>query len=847
MKTAIAVLLALFALSVTPIPKALAEDNPSGSWVQIPQPVTPPAIDGGAMCWDPVRGRMIVFGGRNGTIARNDVWAMTPGPTVKWQQLAPLGTPPSPRFAPTMVYDSIRDRMIVYGGSPNTNTPLADAFELTLSGTPKWNPIVAPNPPPGRLASVSVFDPDGDRMIVFSGLSGFNNLGDTWQLSFAGGTPAWTQLSFTDPTPGARSWSTAVYDAIGKRMVICGGAIGQGPPLVVFGSDVWTLSLTGTPAWTNSQNGGAPGLRGRAAMYDSDLHRMVLFGGWNGNDWRSDVAVLDLDTMVLGPAIPMTEKPWECERACMAYDPVGKRGVVFGGSHGAAQVNRAWSLWITPKAWWAHLEPAPPPRNGNAAIYDPVRHEMVQFGGKSNFGGPGSLTIFSDQDSWSLSLDANPTWRVLASPGTPVPTPRDGPILVRDPAHDRLLMFGGAGTSGEFLNDLWSFDLATRQWSQLDPAGPLPPGRFCAGGAFDPVRSRMFVFSSENFGVLQDDMWELDLEPTPAWVQVPLVDPRPSARFSPTMLYDPVRDRILLFGGVSKAGEYLGDTWSLSLGATPTWSQVFPFGQPPLAAGTTTVYDSHRDRLVVFGGNDRFGSSNKVFALSLSGSPAWMQLPTMGTPPPGRSYGTGAYDGAMDRMIITQGQSNMMLNDTWSLEFDQPVPVLLSLVDEQVGAGTVRLTWFSPDGPGHEAIAQRSDDGLAWSDLGTLISDASGEFVLEDRVPTGGRLAYRIATGGRFSDTHWVTVSSSVAFGIMSTGANPSRGALPVTFALPSGGDAALDLYAVNGRRVFHRSLSGMDPGVHSVDLASGLANGLYVLQLTQGATTAVRKVVVTR
>jgi len=219
----------------------------------------------------------------------------------------------------------------------------------------------------------------------------------------------------------------------------------------------------------------------------------------------------------------------------------------------------------------------------------------------------------------------------------------------------------------------------------------------------------------------------------------------------------------------------------------------------------------------------------------------------MGTPPPSRIYGAGVYDQATDRMVITLGQSTMMLNDTWSLEFDQPVPVLLSLVDEELGAGTVRLTWFSPDGPGHQAIAQRSDDGLNWSDLGTLIADASGRFVLEDRVPSGGLFAYRIAAEENLSDAHWVTVSSSLAFGITSTGANPSRGALPVTFSLPLGGDAALDLYAANGRRVLHRSLSGMDPGVHSVDLASGLAKGLYVLQLTQGVKTAARKVIVTR
>jgi len=852
MKAAVTVLLAIAAFAFLATPGPATASNPDGMWVQVPQPLAPLATDGGAMCWDPVRGRMVVFGGRSTTGARNDVWAVTSGPPVRWEQLSPLGTPPSPRYAHTMVYDSLRDRMIVYGGSPNTNSPLGDVFELTLSGTPTWNPIAAANPPPARLAAVAIYDPIGDRMIVFGGLSGFDNLGDTWQLSFASGTPTWTELVFSDPTPGKRSWSAAIYDPVEQRMVISGGGIGEGPPRVVYGGDVWALSLTGTPAWNKLPVVGtlAGGRRGHAAMYDSDHRWMVLFGGWNGSSWRSDVSVLDLDNMSLSPATAQTEWPWECERACLAYDPVAKRGVLFGGGHGTSGISRAWSLSLTPDPWWSHLEPAPPPRNGSAAVYDPTRRELVQFGGKSNFGSPQTQVIEPDQDTWSLSLTGDPIWHVLAAPGTPVPSPRDGPTLVRDPAHDRLLMFGGSGPIGECPNDLWSFDLSSRQWSQLTPAGPLPPGRYYAGGAFDPVRSRLFIFSSENFGVLLDDLWELDFEPTLNWTRLSTVGPKPSSRFSPAMLYDSLRDRILLFGGVNVDGSTPGDTWALSLGSTPAWTQLVTFGAPLRGAGTTTVYDSARDRLLVFGGHTNFGETNTVYALALSGAPVWSQLNPTGTLPPPRSYGVAVYDAARDRMIITQGQGSGFRNDTWSLEFgDQPTATLLTLVEEQVTAGAIRLTWFSADGPGQSAVAQRSSDGFGWTDIGALVSDASGQLILEDRIPAGGRVAYRIVMGERFTDAHWVTVPASLQFGITATGANPSRGGLPITFALSNDGAAALDLYAISGRRVLHRELAGLGVGVHTVDLASGagLANGLYLLELTQGAKTSVRKVVIAR
>jgi hypothetical protein len=840
-------------LQAAPLPASTA--NSQGTWVQLPPPVLAPAIDGGTACWDPVRGRMLVFGGRNVSGVKNDVWVMTPGGAAKWEQLFPLGTPPAARYAHTMVYDSQRDRMIVYGGSPNGTTAFGDVFELTLSGTPTWNSIVAANPPPARMASVAVYDPVGDRMVIYGGLASGNNLGDTWLLSFAGGTPTWTEFLYPqDPGPGPRSSSAAIYDPVGQRMLLCGGAIGAGPPRVVFGGDVWALRLTEDLEWYQPLVGGAlpGGRRGHAAMYDSDRKALVVFGGWNGSGWVSTASVLPLNALPTWQTLgAVTERPVECERAMLVYDPVGKRGILFGGSNTGKSVSRAWSLSFTPNPWWSLLEPAPPSVNGMAAVYDPVRKELVQFGGKANFGSTELAWVQSAQHSWSLSLGASPAWNVLAVPGTPVPEPRDGPIVVRDPANDRLLMFGGAGTTGEFRADVWALDLATRQWSKLATAGPVPPGRWYAGGGFDPVRSRFFVFSGENFGQLLDDFWELDLLPSPTWKQITLSGSRPIARFSPAMLYDPLRDRMLLFGGVSLNGTYLGDTWALSAGDPPAWSPLATSGTPPRAAGNTTVYDSMRDRLLVFGGMTTTFLTSAVSELRLTGPPAWSSLVPAGTPPPPRSYGVAVYDPVGDRMIVTQGQGPAVSQgDGWSLEFgDSPTPTLLTFADEELAPGSVRLTWYTPEGAGQRAIALRSREGADWEDIAELVSDAAGRFVLADDVPGGGRFGYRLVLGGEFTETHWVTVPAGIAFGLTSTGANPSRGELPVTFALSAEGAATLDVYAVNGRRVLHRDVTALGAGVHSVDLARGenLANGIYVIQLTQGVRTAQRKIVVVR
>ena len=45
------------------------------------------------------------------------------------------------------------------------------------------------------------------------------------------------------------------------------------------------------------------------------------------------------------------------------------------------------------------------------------------------------------------------------------------------------------------------------------------------------------------------------------------------------MVYDPVGQRILMFGGYD--GNYKNDVWQLSLGASPAWTLLSTQGTPP--------------------------------------------------------------------------------------------------------------------------------------------------------------------------------------------------------------------------------------------------------------------------
>ena len=64
----------------------------------------------------------------------------------------------------------------------------------------------------------------------------------------------------------------------------------------------------------------------------------------------------------------------------MAYDPVGKNIVLFGGYDGTSYLN---DTWIFNGTDWVQLSPtnAPPVRSASAMSFDRVTGTLVLFGG----------------------------------------------------------------------------------------------------------------------------------------------------------------------------------------------------------------------------------------------------------------------------------------------------------------------------------------------------------------------------------------------------------------------------------------------------------------------------------
>src|SRR5262249_23565692 len=340
-------------------------------------------------------------------LRHDDSWALSLSGSPAWTELDGSG-PPIRQSRPSAIYDPVRDRMVVSRGGDGTTGP-NQVWALSLSGHPEWNDLAATGSGPYTKPTfggiydeyVSIYDPVGDRMVVFGG----NN--DVWALSLSG-TPAWSQLFPLGTPPAGRSGHSAIYDPVGRRMVIFGGAGIRG-----FLSDTWALSLTDPPVWTQlSPITSAPAGRAwHSAIYDAQRQHMVVCGGWSGA-YQSDVWALTLsDSPVWSQLVPPAGPEIGRDRHSAIYDPVRDRMVVFGGGGGPAGGRSDVLALSLTDAVWSVLTPSQDPpssRSGHSAIYDPLRDRMVIFGGRD-------LANYRS-DAWSLSWATPPMLSLSLSP-----------------------------------------------------------------------------------------------------------------------------------------------------------------------------------------------------------------------------------------------------------------------------------------------------------------------------------------------------------------------------------------------------------------------------------------------
>jgi galactose oxidase-like protein len=218
----------------------------------------------------------------------------------------------------------------------------------------------------------------------------------------------------------------------------------------------------------------------------------------------------------------------------------------------------------------------PAPRQGMAFVYLPNLGEGLLFGGA----GSGHQRL---NDTWVWQSGC---W----APHSPqhMPSARTEAAATFDVNSHKALLYGGSGCAS-YCFDTWTWD--GRDWTQIASSGPQLIGKPVAG--FDPVTRSVVLFG---WGPDGSQTWTWSGN---AWLQLSPAT-SPEARAAASLTLDPTRGRLLLFGGRGGIGiGALNDTWVWD---GKTWNLLAPTNRPPARSEAAMAGWTARNYVVLVGG-----------------------------------------------------------------------------------------------------------------------------------------------------------------------------------------------------------------------------------------------------
>jgi hypothetical protein len=151
-------------------------DGKTRTWTQHFPAASPSARGFAGITYDGETGRVILFGGYDGTKNLADTWAWD---GTNWQQRLPATSPPA-RSGHSLAYDALLKEVVLFSGSGNTDT------WVWKSGN--WTQVFPATIPHDRYSFGMGYDHLAHSVVIFGGFSvsgGGPILGDTWKLAIA--------------------------------------------------------------------------------------------------------------------------------------------------------------------------------------------------------------------------------------------------------------------------------------------------------------------------------------------------------------------------------------------------------------------------------------------------------------------------------------------------------------------------------------------------------------------------------------------------------------------------------------------------------------------------------------
>ena len=223
---------------------------------------------------------------------------------------------------------------------------------------------------------------------------------------------------------------------------------------------------------------------GDAYLYGGELQGVGTFG---------DLWYYDETTHDFYPENPDDFQPQGRSNASGTW--ADTEGLAYGGVCDHGVDNGLWRVtYGGGQAFWQRVEAfgdRPPPLWGSGMCYNSNDFVMLMFGG--NHAPPGNTPDIDDH-CWSFDPTTD-TWTDL---GTMGPGKRTGMSVCYDLPNKLVWFFGGLDDNGNLMNDLWTFDYSSNNWSQRSATGSLPDPRVGATMGFDTRQGRLLMLGGDS-------------------------------------------------------------------------------------------------------------------------------------------------------------------------------------------------------------------------------------------------------------------------------------------------------------------------------------------------------------
>jgi hypothetical protein len=573
------------------------------------------------------------------------------------------------------------------------------------------------------------------------------------------------------------------------------------------------LARPTNPVWRVVDDGsnGPPVRKHSTLIYDPGMKRLVLFGG----DKDPSGAYNDVWTYQLpsGPwsllfaddntACTSTSRPCERHGHVAAYYLHGSTPtmLVQGGKRpDGCLINDTWELTLDCTPQWNRLWSA-----SNSSYPMPRwHHAMVNSNGTVKFYGGETIGTACTQgsgigmcDTWSWNGSNGWTWSggnktANGTCGSSVAPRRYQHSLIID-GNGRMVTFGGEYEGEFFPSDVWYGSGSSWTFVGNAPAGYT---RFLHTATYDPIAQRMIVVGGydDNGAIVGGatcvTSMSTDLSNYGAWSTVTTDGSGPVGIAEHAAAYDPVGDRILVFGGVNETGHFSNVLWALD------------FSDADVTAPASV--------------------SNLAFT---NIQPGYVALQWTAPGDDGTTGTAMRYDVRLSTSPITDDASFAGAVQ----QCGSPAPTASGTTQSMIINGlTVDLTYYfalkSIDEHGNVSAISNVISACIPHTPNTLCDDN----VLAELPP------------GEIAPARELAISA--------VRPNPtSNGGAMVSFTLASGPPATLEVLDIVGRRVEVVDLAGYSPGPNSVSIGSRLAPGNYRIRIRQGDRFATRSAIVVR